>query len=327
MKQVSVHVLPVELLTRIFYLGVDSLYQDSPFLLKPNQDFYPFPSTTHIVVSHVCRRWRQIALRTPSLWNTIHLREKVHIGRAATYLQRCSTSVNYLLDILVDTVADEEHISGVTLCRDEIVQIFELIVPHVTHWRSFHLKIRDNDCKLSARHYLSTCGPAPRLETLQLYHFEDYKTSQNLYNATYRPPVVVFHNSLPSLRSVSLIGVNLPWTCSPYLTKLHTLELALHPGSIRPSYECWHRMLLHSPELRSLNLHYSGPKLDTGARDLAWREPTDKIALWKLSELRLTDLDPGYLRDLVERLFLPAVRTMTWDLPDQDFSGFIELIT
>ena len=329
----GIHSLPVELLTRIFTLGAgfDYPYDESPFLLKPNQDSYPPPSSFQLLVSHICQRWRHIALRIPSLWMILHLREPVHIARTRAYIERCSASSNYLLDILVDTVAAEDHIPGVTLCREEIVEVFELIIPHVKHWRSFHLKIRDNECKLQARHYLSTCGPAPSLETLQLYHFEDYGTAQNLWLATYRPPVVCFSNSVPKLRNVSLIGVNLPWLKSPYLTNLHKLELALHPDNIRPPYDSWERMLRQSPQLQSLYLHYSGPRAESvGEPNSAWTSEKDgkgKIVLDRLVDLKLTDLDPDYLCGVLERLYLPSVRKMAWDLPEQDFSPFIELLT
>ncbi|KAJ2916132.1 hypothetical protein MD484_g4289, partial [Candolleomyces efflorescens] len=326
--------LPVELLTRIFTLGAgfNYLYEESPFLLKPNQDYYPPPSSFQILVSHVCQRWRTIALQTPTLWTTLHLGEPVHLARAAAYLERCSTSSTYLLDILVDTVASEDHIEGVTLCRDEIVQVFDLIIPHVRHWRSFHLKIRDNQCKLQARHYLSTCGPAPLLETLQLYHFEDYGTSQDLYLATYRPPVVVFSNTVPRLRNVSLIGVNLPWLKSPYLMNLHKLELALHLDSIRPPYHTWDRMLRLSPQMQSLYLCYSGPRSQSGAAgdqqgSVPWPPGKEKIELEELEDLKLTDLDPGYLCEVVERLYLPSVKKVSLHLPDQNFSPFIDLVT
>lgn len=328
-RSCNIHSLPVELLSRIFSLGAgfEYPYEDSPFLLKPNQDTYPPPPLFQLLVSHVCQQWRYIVLRTPALWATLHLREPVHVLRARAYLERCSRSSTYLLDILVDTVASEDHIPGVTLCRKEIEEVFKLIIPHVRHWRSFHLKIRDNECKLQARHYLSTCGPAPCLETLQLYHFEDYGTSQNLYLATYRPPVVVFDNNLPKLRNVSLIGVNLPWQKSPYLANLHQLELALHPDSIRPPYNCWERMLRLSPELKSLYLHYSGPRLGSGESKSDWPVIKEKIALDMLSELKLTDLDPDYLCEMAGQLYLPNAQKMSWDLPEQDFSSFIELLT
>ena len=329
-RATGIHTLPVELLSRIFVLGagLDDPYQDSPFLLKPSQAYAP-PSSSNfqVLVSHVCIHWRQVALRTPSLWSTLHFREKPHISRAKAYLARCTRSSNYLLDILFDSVSEEDHTPDVTLYKDEVRTIFQIIIPHVKRWRSFHLKICDNFCKGLARQFLSTCGPAPNLETLQLYHFEDYRTTQNLYLATYRPPVIVFENALPRLKNVSLIGVNLPWDKSPYLMNLHQLELALHPDNIRPPYRWWKRMLQLSPELETLCLHYSGPKMAAGNQELVWPLAEEKISLPRLQELSLTDLDPDYLCILLERLNIPNVRSLTLDLPDQDFTPFLELIT
>lgn len=329
-RQTAIHSLPVELLMRIFVLGAgfDDPYADSPFLLKPEQAYIPMPSSNfQVVVSHVCQHWRQVALRAPHLWTTLHFREKPHIERAKEYLTRCTRSTTFFLDILFDSVSEEDHTPGVTLYKSEVRTIFQTIIPHVKRWRSFHLKICDNDCKGLARQFLSTCGPAPNLETLQLYHFEDYRTTQNLYLATYRPPVVVFNNSLPRLRNVSLIGVNLPWEKSPFLKKLHNLELALHPDNIRPPYKWWRRMLQMSPDLETLCLHYSGPKTASGDKASEWPFDEEKILLPRLQELSLTDLDPDHLCRLLERLKIPAVKTLTLDLPDQDFTAFVELLT
>ncbi|CAA7261483.1 unnamed protein product [Cyclocybe aegerita] len=333
-RSAGIHSLPVELLTRFFVLGsqFEYLYEDSPFLLKPVQDYSPAEAPNfQVIVSQVCRHWRQIALRTPSLWTTLHFRKVSHIQRATTYLSRCSlsgTSNTYLLDILIDTVAEEDYLPGINLYKNELRTIFQEIVPHVRRWHAFHLKICDDDCKAQAREYLSTCGPAPSLETLQLYHFTDYRTAQRLYLATYRPPVVVFSNTLPCLKNVSLIGVNLPWDKSPFLQDLHHLELALHLDNIRTPYAYWDRMLRLSPELRTLCLHYSGPKEATTADPaLVWPNLDDKIQLRSLQELSVTDLDPDYLCQVIQRLHIPSVNKLTLDLPDQNFTPFVELLT
>ena len=327
---IGIQALPVELLSRIFVQGsaLDDPYSESPFLLKPDQDYYPTAfSNLQVTVSHVCRHWRQVALRTQSLWKTLHFRERAHIERAKAYIARCSLSTTYSFDILVDTVSKEDHTGGITLYTEELRNIFQLIIPLVDRWRAFHLKICDNDCKAIAREFLGACGPAPHLETLQLYHFEDYRTTQRLYMATYRPPVVVFNNTLPRLKNVSLIGVNLPWDQSPYLQNLRHLELALHLDSVRPPYEWWDRMLRLSPDLKNLYLRYSGPKLPSAESSLTWRNVDDKIHLIELEELSLIDLDPDYLCDLVQRLVVPAVSKLTLNLPEQDFSPFIDLLS
>ncbi|KAJ7784348.1 hypothetical protein B0H16DRAFT_1356329 [Mycena metata] len=314
--------LPVELLANIFVLGAADQLEDSPFLLRPDEDHCLASSVTdfQLLVSHVCQHWRQVSLRISCLWTSLHFREPAHIARAEAFLARVSP--NHSLDILVDTVSVEDHIPGVTLCRDEMHTIFALITPHVARWRAFHLKVRANECKLIARHALSTCGPAPRLETLQLYHFEDFRTSQNLYIATYRAPVVIFDNVLPALKNVSLIGVNLPWAHAPYLQHLHALELALHTDSIRPPYDAWAAMLCRSTSLRRLLLHYSGPR--------AADDHNTRICVPALEELSLTDLDPEHLARLLYTLELPRLRTLTLDLPDQDYAqdytGVVEMI-
>ncbi|KAF8967135.1 hypothetical protein BDZ97DRAFT_1616117, partial [Flammula alnicola] len=298
-----------------------------PFLLKTDQEYNPPTSSNfQVLVSHVCRHWRQVALRTQSLWTTLHFREKAHIPRAKEYLSRCSTS-NYSFDILIDTVAIEDHIPGITLYKEELNTIFGIIIPFVCRWRTFHLKICDNECKPAARRYLGSCGPAPNLETLQLYHFEDYRTTQRLYLATHKPPVTIFGNNLPRLKNISLIGVNLPWDQSPYLRNLHNLELALHLDNVRPPYQWWGRMLRSSPEMKTLCLHYSGPKEATGVPLLAWSSSDDKIRLEQLQQLSLTDLDPDYLCNLIERLHIPSLRELTLDLREQDFTPFIEFLT
>ncbi|KAJ6508483.1 hypothetical protein C8R45DRAFT_1168635 [Mycena sanguinolenta] len=308
----GVYTLPVELLSRVFVLGAADQLLDSPFLLRPDEHHCVASVTDfQLLISHVCKHWREVALRISSLWTSLHFREPGHIARAQAFLARAAA--NHPLDILVDTVSVDDHIPGVTLCRDEMRAVFALIIPHVARWRAFYLKVRTNECKLVAREALSTCGPAPRLETLQLYHFEDYRTTQNLYIATYRPPVQIFDNVLPALKNVSLIGVNLPWGHAPYLQQLHALELALHPDNIRPPFKAWDAMLRRSPRLRRLRLHYSGPR--------AADEHSTRICVPALEELSLTDLDPDHLIRLLPTLELPRLATLALDLPEQDFAA------
>ncbi|KAL1760386.1 hypothetical protein FB107DRAFT_256282 [Schizophyllum commune] len=331
-QKASIHSLPVELLTRIFVLGAnyDFPYHHSPFLLRPNTEYYPAPASNfQLTVSAVCSHWRSIALATPSLWSFLFFREPSHIDRAQEYIARCEKSGYITFDILIDTVQEKYHIPNVTLYKEEIERIFQLVCPHAARWRSFHLKVRDKACKLAARHYLSGCGPAPQLEILQLYHFEDYGTAQNLYDATFRPPVPIFDNNLPRLQHVSMIGVNLPWATSPYLQHpLTSFELALHPNNIRIPYDLWDKVLkAASPTLRRLTLHYSGPKSAGTNPDLVWRPPNEKILMPALEELCVIDLDPEYACLILERMTCPRVRVMHVELADQNFAPLMRLIS
>lgn len=325
-----VHTLPVELLSRIFRIGSLPDFSDSPFLLKPDQSFYSAPnSNPQVVISHVCKRWRQIALRTPTLWTSLHIRRASDLDRAKVYLSRCSTSA-FPLDVLVDTVAVADHYPGITLCRDELEDIFDIILPHLYRWRSFFLKLRDSECKNKARTRLCASGPAPVLETLQLYHFEEW-TSQDLYLSTVQPPMMLFDGIIPNLKNVSLIGVNLTWSRTPYLRGLRNLELALHAESVRPSYAQWEALLRNSPDLEKLSLHYSGPKFPSDVTihsiDESWPPNKDLIELKNLRDINIVDLDPDYLCLIFEHLNMPNVKRLGLDLPEQDFTVFVDLIS
>ncbi|KAF9021095.1 hypothetical protein BDZ89DRAFT_1138265 [Hymenopellis radicata] len=310
--------LPVELITRIFVLGAnfDYPYTDSPFLFKPVQNtFYNSPPQDfQITVSQICRGWRTIALRTSCLWSTLHFHEPLHINRARVFLSRCRPESATTFDILISTVAQREHIPNVTLYLEELHTIFQLLVPHVQRWRAFHLKIRNNDCKLVA-------------------HFD---SSADLYIATYRRPVTIFSNDLPRIKNVSLIGVNLPWDESPYLHRLESLELALHLDNVRPSYIYWDNMLRGSPSLRRLLLHYSGPRISDGTQANAWpssvtwpsERTTTPIVLDTLVELSLVDLDSDYLCRAFEGVVFPGVTKLTMGLSEaeQSYSNVVGML-
>ncbi|CAL1712489.1 unnamed protein product [Somion occarium] len=310
----AIFTLPVELISRIFTIGVEE--QPEPEKLPPATH------TFEVLVSHVCRHWRDVALHTPGLWTNIHFRTIAHMTRAKEYLVR---SHHHLLNIDVDTTSEEEHQPGYTLFREEFDKVFNIVVPHIDRWLSLSLKVRDLECKAGARRVLNTCGPAPHLQHLQLWHIEDWGTAERLYTAIGPPPVVVFDGKLPSLRSISLIGVNLPWINSPFLQNLTSIELALHSDEVRIPYDLWYRMLAQSPHLLKLSLHYSGPRLGpSGGVD--WSE--EKIHLPSLKELSLTDMDnPEYVMKLFRLMSAPDVRVLRLEAPvDQDFTPFLEYL-
>lgn len=270
-----------------------------------------------------------MSLRIPTLWSSIYIRRVSDLDRASTYLSRCSPGP-LPLDILIDTVGVADHYPGITLFRDELQAAFDIIDPYVHRWRSFFLKLRDNECKAITRNRLSAIGPACALETLQLYHFEQW-TSQNLYLATLQPPMVLFEGVVPKLKNLSLIGVNLSWGQTPFLLGIRNLELALHVQPLRPTYSEWGSFLRNSPNLERLSLHYSGPRLDTGVsmQDVGstWPPNRDIIELENLKDLNLVDLDPDYLCLIFEHLSMPNLKKLGLDLPEQDFSIFVDLVS
>ncbi|KAF5371308.1 hypothetical protein D9758_004269 [Tetrapyrgos nigripes] len=348
----GIETLPRSSLATIFRYGAVLDRPDesqTPFLLKASNtsEDYTYSPDFQLAISSVSRRWRTIALDDATLWSTLHFRTPSDIQKARLFIPRSRpqnpsaiglTEMGYpdypsqnLLDILILTVAPDEYIEGENLSRTELAEIFNtLLIPETLRWRSFHLKVRDNECRIQARQALAhDCGPAPNLETLQLYHFQDYEDAEDLWNTIQTPPRMLFRNIVPNLRHISLVGVNLPWQSSPYLAELESLELALHPNGIRPPYECW-EMMLRSPNLKNLSILYSGPREpEANNLTLMWPAPDSsrRITLTPLRHLRLVDLDPEYLISTLELMYLSKVQKLELDLvqEDADYSDFLEL--
>ncbi|EMD30574.1 hypothetical protein CERSUDRAFT_127782, partial [Gelatoporia subvermispora B] len=119
MQTASVFSLPVELLSRIFQLGV---------LDAPAPDQAPPGPTFEVLASHVCAHWRAVAVHTSCLWTTIHFSAVPHLERARAYLAR---STKQPIDIFVDSCAEADHLAGTTLFRDEFDRAFELVLPQI----------------------------------------------------------------------------------------------------------------------------------------------------------------------------------------------------
>ncbi|KAI0357349.1 hypothetical protein OH77DRAFT_93605 [Trametes cingulata] len=336
-----IHSLPVELLTRIFQLGVDS----DPL----PDDQYPGEPTFEVLVSHVCRHWRQIAIHTPHLWTTIHFRTRAHMVRGETYLSR---NGHLPIDIYVDTCSEDDYKERKDLLfREQFLPVFDVVLPHINRWRELHLKVADLECKSFARRVLSTCGTAPALQTLQLWHVQNWRTSERLYNHIGPPPVVVFGGSLPSLKHIILQGVNLPWSRSPFLRDLTSIEFALHSDNVRMPFDLWREMLDSSPNLTRLSLLFAGPRAAPSGTSplpdgIEWwgAEPpppdavvppgaplppsVDPIQLPQLRELQLNNLESDYLIALFRTLHAPGVRALHLglDFDDQDATPFMEYL-
>ncbi|KAM5538590.1 hypothetical protein V8D89_007619 [Ganoderma adspersum] len=337
-----IHALPVELLTRIFQLGVDS----EP--IPDDRDHLAL--TFEVSISHVCRHWRQVALHTPLLWTTVHFRTKSHMFRGNVYLAR---NARLPIDIYVDTCSEDANTHRKDLLfRDEFIPVFNIVLPHIDRWRELHLKVADLDCKLSARRVLSTCGSAPALRTLQLWHVQNWQTPERLFTAIGPPPVVVFAGELPSLKHIVLQGVNLPWMSSPFLRNLTSIEYALHSDDVRMPFHLWRKMLASSPSLERLSLHYSGPRArtsgaptpdgiewwgadppgpdDAQAHGPGYQAPpaVDPVYLPRLQEIKLIDLEADYLVAVFKSIDAPNVRQLHLELEteDQDFSPFVDFV-
>lgn len=116
-KTVSIHTIPSELLCLIFEKA-QSTSPDSLWLT----DGYGLESpSVELRISHVCQRWRHLAVNNPLLWSRVIFTDKLNSkSHADTYLQR---SANGDIDVHLHDQKDLDAFN------------FHLM-PHIHRWRS-----------------------------------------------------------------------------------------------------------------------------------------------------------------------------------------------
>ena len=301
----------------------NDLNANPPSELQPRMPF-------QVLVSHVCRFWRDVALNMPSLWTNLDFTEGPPFMKSSVWIQR---SQNLPLDIHIDCGGsddddDDDETSTVSEFSDSIastedlIVVLDLIVPHVARWRSLRVAVESYDYMHLTLTWLSKCPAAPQLECLHLSHHDDADTSELFQPEHLRDFFLPFHGIAPKLHYVNLWGVHIMWS-APFLSGLTDLELAYHSRDVSPSWEDFSRILRNSPNLDTLGLCMSGPEtLPTDVTE------EDVIDLPSLKSLVLSHQDAQHVSRLVKLLPTPNLRKLALDLDCDDFSSFMtELAT
>ncbi|KAG1749295.1 hypothetical protein EDB19DRAFT_182219 [Suillus lakei] len=307
--------------------------------------FEPVPPF-EVLISHVCHHWRLVALNTPSLWTTIDVSplDSPPFERVQTLLGR---SKSLPIDIHIDCEPpdddEEEDYSGSedselgqsphSMTFSDFDNLMSLLVPHMSRWGSIEVAVacyKHMFIFLSAVSDPSMAG-APQLEALQLYHHEDAES----LTAFAQPDLVqhfkLFGGIAPRLKSVALWGVHVDW-CQEWLScgsNLLDLELAYHTDDVRPSWSQFAAILCGAPKLETLSLCSSGPLgaphdwYPEGSSGSYGEDYTGVVELRSLTHLVLAFHLPVYLSGLLRRLVFPALKSLTLDLDDGDFTDLV----
>jgi len=176
-----IHSLPFEILALTFSLGAEEDIQ------------------LPITVSHVCRRWREVALRSPSVWRRVSL--SPHEGLWRERIDRARTCT---LDI--ELLPWREVKVGGRRSQDlnayTVQWYMYLVLPFIHRWRSLDLLFTDFQPYLW-RGALAGCGsPAPALEELSLVYRLNDDTEGFL----------LFSGYAPRLRRLTVDGIRLVWS-------------------------------------------------------------------------------------------------------------------
>ncbi|KAH7335460.1 hypothetical protein B0J17DRAFT_719988 [Rhizoctonia solani] len=264
---------PAEVLARIFVLGKHLELNFSPRM------------------SWVARRWRNVALSTPELWNTIPL---TSVGRVTTYVGR---SGSMPLDIEADLRTYRINTFDIRQC----MKVLEL---HRQRWHSVKILLEDHD------------QAQPILQQLEGICSDTYQKAahsclDNIYFGVARgdDSISSHHRSslnipaIPSLKIIELLAVDL--FCMPdYGTGAFTSLVRLSLGNTE-------HMRLDADFFRSL---YAMPDLIELVLDQCsfvvpnFTSDSTPIPMEKLALIQLSLIPDEVVNFILVRLFTPKLR-------------------
>ena len=297
-----------------------------------------------ILVSHVCRHWREVALNSHTLWTTLDFDNVLQLEKSKVFIERAH---GLPLKIHIDCVIpdDEDHPDHPLysqskeapeqdgdhdfenfLSQNDLMQILDLIEPEVSHWGELDFHVSTYSYVQSLLERLHKIPNAPLLKKFHMYSYEDCDdfelfSSNDSDKTAYLP----FHGNAPLLESAIFWGVHIDWDNSlHFLQGLHEFGLSFHSKDVRPSYATFTQIIKNSPELHTLSLALSGPFLSTGSQfddEGQWGpEPFD---IPSVLHLTLQYDDPPSASALIQHFYFPNVRSLTLDFDSEDYSSFV----
>ncbi|KAG6860792.1 hypothetical protein C0995_007598 [Termitomyces sp. Mi166 len=285
---------------------------------------------TPIIVSQVSTHWRNVAISTAALWNTIILTfptSKQQLSRAVTWLKRSRLAP---LDIFLDfrdpswdwDLAESSH----KFRWQDMEAILRLLMTHAYRWKHFELLTDTWAPIFTFLSYTRHIRSLPILASLSLQRCNAFFASKG---ATFAPvemrqPIQLFGGRVAAqLRKVTLTGVHVNWSTSP-LRNLTRLEFRYLASDVAPSMVEFTNMLTECQDLRHLIILGRGPRIDVDPISSTSSLLTVDSALEGFPfELQavielpcVTDfvfgfIDIDYALNLLARFSFPALRELT----------------
>ncbi|KAG6916973.1 hypothetical protein DXG01_004402 [Tephrocybe rancida] len=307
--------------------------------------------STPIVLSQVSARWRNVAISTGGMWNTIIITfptSRQQLSRAVTWLKRSRSAP---LDIFLDfrdpswdwDLAESLH----TFRWQDMEAILRLLMTHAHRWKRFELLTDTWAPIFTFLCYTRRAKSLNTLETLSLHRCNAFFASKD---ATFAPvemrkPVQLFGGrAAERLRRITLTGVHVDWAASPLrnLTKLKFRYLA---SDVTPSMDEFTSILTGCRHLRHLAIIGRGPRIDntssiSSPADAGPQGPPLKVSsvieLPHVTEFVLGFTDADYAVKLLDKFSFPAIRKLTLEgladldplaLNDLDATPILERLT
>ncbi|RDB27281.1 hypothetical protein Hypma_004378 [Hypsizygus marmoreus] len=262
------------------------------------------PSTWPVLLSHVCRPWRDIIENTPTLWTVIRIDEQLDTNTIRFHnTLRCvehflHLSLELPLRISAKIISFDFHSDAVdykdpylgNLCnfRDCIKFLSNMLGQHASRIKALDIVCDEPDTLMNLQvgfHHMAM----PQLERLSLYDtYDDQVFDEEGMEEIPAFPVLSRPQSFTgdaaaalysALTTVRLSGIAIDWTqfCATSLTSLEISNLAY---DVRPSGTALRRILSANSRLCQLSLDGSLGQ-DTDANDWT-QEPLVLSNVWKL---------------------------------------------
>ncbi|KAG8927780.1 hypothetical protein FRC01_006934 [Tulasnella sp. 417] len=232
-----------------------------------------------IIASHVCRTWRRYALDTGVFWATLGFRQaniQPAIAKYTVWLERARGSP-------LDIVIEPQPFKNASVKNANA--IMRLIMPHVSHWRSFRV---DRVPKKISRLIFDQLrdASAPMLDSLTAVG--------ERAKSPFQPPTTTrceinpfVHGEAPSLRELVVVRFPHDYFIARF-TKLQALQLTQFEFSQAGEIEnvkSIQRVLLSLPNLHTLHIHCDSLAMMGGHRFPAQVPPLPRISHQSLREL------------------------------------------
>lgn len=321
-------------LNRVISIPTDSDLDDDDD--DRHRDTLPF----QVLVSHVCRRWRSVALNSYRFWTILTFCRHPRLVQAKEYISRSNgLPLTIELDCSTDDDLDEQELEELSdsdlseeeknvLSLDELDQILELLQPAISQWGTFIFHASHHDYVRLLMSKLHRLPAALCLESFQVHIYEEWDDSVFIpaKDDTFWLP---FHGQAPNLKEAVFWGIHIDWegALPNFLSGLRNLELSYLTQEARPTYAAFAEIIKNSPELRGLTLSLAGPMLPDDVAfdsDEAWGPVP--LAIPSLTKLVLQFHDPKYAAILVQHLYLPNVTHLVLNFDEEDYSGFVQTL-
>ncbi|PBK84858.1 hypothetical protein ARMGADRAFT_597105 [Armillaria gallica] len=303
-SQISFHPL-----TRIMALNTASCFaQRVPNELLSYIFLYASRQTNAIHLSHVCSRWRNVALSTGSLWTDITATFPTSVGQLSYALTCLRRSKFYPLDLYLDFRDPawdwDEHSHG--FGSEDMEAVLRLLLPHANQWKSVTL-LTDTWAPMWTFLKETQRVEMPTLRSVKLSRCNAYFVGkgETFEPAGLREPLPLFGGQeVGMLREVELVGVHVDWVGSPGLRNLLDLELKYHASDVMPTFQEFKSILEGCPDLKYLSIVGWGPRFDDPAVSDSTATP---IRLPNLIRFSLGFVDTEYAIRLLEHMALPVL--------------------